>query len=272
MVTISQKLKSVGASVGGKISSALPSSVSKAVTSAGQALYSVAKYIPPVKLAVEKPAVSLSLAAAGVGIAAVGVPATITGTTAVAKAAIKHPKQTVIAAVAAPAVYGVVKQTGTFESAKAIAKAPSELAQFGGDVANLAQNPSLESAKQLIQESPIISTAVAAAGALALGKALVPAVVATQQTSAIKEQTEAIKGATAGYVVSPSGTEGVLPLSPSVPVTPPTKTVEAGTQRRRRRIKAKTTTGNITQRVNVLVSNRNAIATKKYIRRNVLAY
>lgn|SRR5574340_96442 len=269
MVTISQKLKDIGVSVGQKIASVVP--FSEQITSAGKAVYSVAKYIPPVKLAVEKPAVSLGLAAAGVGVAVVGVPASI----AAAKAVVpKTTKGKIIAGVAAPVVIGAVSQQ-PLKAAKTIASAPSELSQFGGDIANLAASPSLESAKELFKESPVLTTAALAAGAVALGKGVIPAIATARQTEAIQEQTAAIQAATAGLPLDKTGTGASVPassLAPSIPVTPSTKTVEAGTQRRRRKIKGKMTTGNITQRVNVLVSNRNAVATKKYIRRNVLAY
>lgn len=77
-------------------------------------------------------------------------------------------KGKVIAAVAAPIVVGAVIKEPTKVLSK-VAAAPSELAQFGGDVATFAAEPSLETAKQIIKESPIISAGLALAGVAAVG-------------------------------------------------------------------------------------------------------
>jgi hypothetical protein len=183
-------------------------------------------------------------------------------------------KGKVIAAVAAPVVLGAVAKQPIKAISTAI-KAPSELAEFGGGISTLLAEPSLASAKALFKESPLLTGATLAAGAVIAGKGIFPAIAIAQQTQAIQEQTEALRGATAG-LATPSGgippTYATAPMA-TVPVTPPTQTVTAGaiTRRKRRSLK-KVMQGNISQRVNVLVSqNRNSI-TKKYLRRNVIAY
>lgn len=175
-------------------------------------------------------------------------------------------KGKVVAAVAAPVVVGAISKQPV-ASLKFVAKAPGELSQFGGDVATFATNPSLESAKQIIKESPVIS---AGAGLLLVGgaaKAIIPAIATTRQTEAIQEQTKAIKG----YSSLPEVTkeEKVISAMPSQPETlAQTQIISKTVPRARRKAKAKEKPMNISQRVSVLVSN-NRIE-KKYLNRIVL--
>jgi hypothetical protein len=271
MVTLSQKLKTIGQSVGQKIASVVPFGTQ--LTTASKAITKYASYIPPVKLAVEKPAVALGLAAAGAGIAAVGVPAAIAGAKAIIP---KTTKGKVIGVVAAPVVVGIVSKA-PLQSAKAVISAPSELAEFGSGIAQLATEPSLESAKELFKESPILTGASLAAVAVIAGKGIFPAIATARQTEAIQEQTAAITAATGAalptekpnYTTSPVG----VPSSPTVPVTPQTQTVAATGIRKARKKSKQRFFPSVSQRVNVLVSNRNRTSiTKKLIRKEVLAY
>ena len=181
-----------------------------------------------------------------------------------------------VAAVATPVVVGAIIKEPT-AVAKAVAKAPSELAQFGGDVATFASNPSLETAKEVIKESPLISAAV---GAIAVGgaaKAILPAIATSRQTEAIQEQTEAIKAAIPTTPIY-SGDQGfkITEIKPAQPQTiAQTKTVSSDTvkkPRKRSTIKKREPTS-INQRVNVIVSNRSSsigIRNTKFIKERIL--
>lgn len=222
-------------------------------------------------------AIGAVLAAPAVG----GAVAARGGVAAVAKTAAKSlipstAKGKVIAAVAAPVVVGAVVKEPV-KAAKTIFNAPSELAQFGGDVASLAANPSLENAKQLVKESPLIS---AAAGLLVAGgavKTIAPAIATIKQTAAIKEQTAAIEGATQS-LTTPQGitvtdlTKVQTPLTPITPQTAPVSSISTPKTRRRGVRKFKMPSVNQSVRVNVINSSKSVgiSQTKKYLNKRTL--
>lgn len=211
------------------------------------------------------------------------------GTAAVVKSAAASlipatAKGKIIAAVAAPIVVGAVMKEPT-KSIQAVVKAPSELAQFGGDVATFAANPSLESAKEIIKESPLITTAATALGVIAVGKAVLPAIATAKQTGAIQEQTEAYKQYTAGLEQAAAGitkpqlisvTDLSTPNKDILPMTPQTQTlssVPTGTKTRKRRArKAVLPAINQNVRVNVINSSKSVgiSQTKRYINKGLL--
>jgi len=210
--------------------------------------------------------------------AAVGIGAVASGGTAAiatgAKALIPSTaKGKIIAAVAAPIAIGAVVQAPV-QTAKAVASAPSELAEFGGGIAKLITQPSVESAKELFEDSPILTTLTGAALVGGAAKSILPAIATTRQTAAINEQTEALKSITGGV-------SGILPVEKEAvvgstkPITPPTETISAGVKRKpsRKRLKAPVSP-NISQRVNIMVSNKNSSVgirqSKKYLNREVL--
>jgi hypothetical protein len=175
-------------------------------------------------------------------------------------------KGKIIAAVAAPVVIGAVIREPA-ATAKVIAQAPSQLAQFGGDVAGFAANPSVESAKQIVKESPIISAAVGVVVAGAAAAAILPAISSARQTAAIKEQTEVIGGIgvvdkSQGYFDTPASNNSPIPQ------TPATETMKTGTTATRKRRKTAKQPMNISQKVNIAISNRSNSQTKRYL--NVL--
>jgi hypothetical protein len=186
-------------------------------------------------------------------------------------------KGKIIAAVAAPVVIGAVSKAPV-QFAKAAIEAPSQLGEFGSGIAQLATKPSLASAKELFKGSPILTTATLAAGAVIAGKGIFPAIATARQTEAIQEQTAAIEAATgvalptekANYTTSPIG----VPSSPTVPVTPQTQTVAAtGIRKARKKSKKERFFPSVSQKVNVLVSNRNRSSiTKSLIKKEMLAY
>ena len=236
-----------------------------------------------------KTVTNVGLAAAavvGVGAVAEG------GLAAVGSAASKlipsTTKGKVIAAVATPVVAGaVLKQPA--KAAETILNAPSSLANFGGNAAELIANPSLSNAKTLIKENPVVAT-LAGAGAVAAiggGVGLAANTVATFVNSrATKANTAATLGGdtttpedTGINVIDKSGQFRIMPveqgaIAPATPITPQTQKVsKSGTVRRRKRKSKSSVPTSISQRVNVVVANKNTttgISNRRFINREVL--
>ncbi len=182
-------------------------------------------------------------------------------------------KGKVIAAIAAPVVLGaVIKEP--IKTAETIAGAPSALANVGANVAQFAADPSLEHAKEIITENPIIVGGAAAAAAILGAKALLPAIVGAKQIEAVQEQTEAIREATSGMktLEQPTTTAPIAPITPATERVVTTAAAKSSTKRKRRSVKAPTQ--NISQRVNVVVANKSTSTglrqTHKYLNRELL--
>jgi len=213
--------------------------------------------------------VSTALVAVGTAkIAAAGVVATAT------KLIPATTKGKVIASIAAPVALGAVVSQPT-KTLSAISQTPGALANVGSNVAGFIAEPSIEKAKEIATENPVIVGAIATAGLLAVGSKVIPAVATYTQTQAIQEQTSAIKGAT-GLVVESGKDKDVITIPAQqtnpIPQTAQTQVIKTGavTSTRRKRKKAVIMPQNISQRVNVLVNNDNRHATKNYIKREVL--
>jgi len=179
-------------------------------------------------------------------------------------------KGKVIAAVAAPVVVGAVVNQPV-KSLTTVAKAPSELATFGGGIANFAASPSIESGKQLVSESPLLASA---AGLLIAGGAvakLAPAIATARQTEAIQEQTQAMLDQKEITVIDKSADFKTMPsesLAPQAPVAPQTQKTSATTPKKRKKHVSKPTITSVSQRVNVIVANKQS---NKYIKESVYA-
>lgn len=176
----------------------------------------------------------------------------------------------ITAAVALPVAGAVIKQPAA--TLGAVSKLPTGLVNVGGNIAELAVNPSLENVKNLVKENPVI---VGAAAAVALGAGaakLIPALAVSEQTKAIKEQTKAIEQQ--GISVVDKSSE--FYSSPSVPVTPQTQNIEGikvSTRRKKRTKKA--VMPSVNQKVNVIVNNKVSSVglrqNKNYLKEVVLA-
>lgn len=187
-------------------------------------------------------------------------------------------KGKVIAAVAAPVVIGAVVQEPA-AAAKAIANTPSALANVGGNIAKVAANPTLENVKELVTENPVILAGAAIIGTGVAAKTILPAIAVSRQTAAIEEQTKAIQDTT--YSTQPVQLVQVPAVSkaieadtrtPTQPVTPATHTPTATTKAKKKRKAQKSQIPSISQRVNVIVSNKsNSVGMKNYLKREVLA-
>lgn len=186
---------------------------------------------------------------------------------------------------AVPVVAGaVLKQPAA--AAKAVASTPGALVNFGGNVSEFVANPSLQTAKNIVSENPVIAGVVGTAGALALGRAAVgvgSVIASSSMTSAIKEQTAAILGGkqsqdltdqerldlnkALGNTVTPSQALPVTatPISATSPVLPATQTVSSSVpSKRKRKQKRKIEAQNISQRVNVLINSGKFINKRSY--------
>lgn len=176
-------------------------------------------------------------------------------------------------AVAAPIVYGVVKSNP--EGAQnAIAAAPGNLANFGQNVGDLVNNPSLETLKETFKENPVISTVVAGAGVAAIGGGIGLAAnsVATYLNSkATKANTAATLGGDGTLPSNDTSSGGsVLTTNTAVPTTAATGSIKTGTgltstKRKKKRSKAAAKPQNIFQRVNITFDN-DKIDNKKYLK------
>lgn len=228
---------------------------------------------PVIKTALETVA-NHPYATAGVvagGITAIKTPAIIP---TVAKAVTpKTPKGIVTAAIATPVVFGAVLKEPT-KTIKAAVSAPSELAQFGGDIATFAANPSVSNAKNIIEQSPLISAAagiVAGAGIIKAGSSIIGGAL---QREAIQDQTKTLEAALTSKPMT-----SITPISPQTPITPATQPLiaTAGGNTRvstKKRSRSQAKPSNINQRINLIVSSRSNSTgikpTKRIINREVL--
>jgi hypothetical protein len=184
-------------------------------------------------------------------------------------------KGKVVAAVVAPIVASAVIQKPSL-----ITEVPSKVLNFQTNVGSLVANPSVSSAVSLVKENPVISSVLLGAGALALGKGVAGTVATISNTLAVKESTKATKEAVAALPTSAAPTEQVIkvtdksqPLSTvaAVPVTPQTQTVSSGVSKPRKKRSYKAKINAMSQRVNVIVSNKNSVGnTKRYINNRIL--
>lgn len=170
-------------------------------------------------------------------------------------------KGKVIAGISAPVVIGAVAQNPT-KAATSLVNAPSELFNLGSDLSKVAANPTKENIKELITESPILL----GTGALLTGGAILKATSGIANTLAVNELTETIKeNPNQGFLVTDkSGEIKTNTLSPISPVTPKTNNISSTSTRARRARRRKTTPPlNISQKVNIMVSQSQ---NKKYIK------
>lgn len=191
------------------------------------------------------------------------------------------PKQKVITALAAPVVVGAVIQQPK-EIAQAVASTPASLANFGGNIAELVASPSIEKAKDIYKENPILTGAAATAAAFLTAKTIAPAVGNIIQTQAIKEQTEVIKDVSKPTIIkepvvskdtTPALTTATTNAAPITPITAKTQPIYAttGTVTKKRSKKRSPKITNISQRTNVILQNKvSNIANRRYLNKRLL--
>jgi len=192
-------------------------------------------------------------------------------------------KGKIIAAVATPVIVGAVTREPEKTLSTAI-NAPKELSQFGGDVATFAASPSIDTARAVITESPIISSAVAVAAAGAVGSVVAPVVGGYLQRETIQEQTKTLEKAIStaqpipesGIIKVPPQSEQLQKEQPlgdggSAPL-PETTIINAPKKRYKRRQKQKTPS--VRQSVKININNRPVglkIENKRYLNELIIA-
>jgi hypothetical protein len=181
----------------------------------------------------------------------------------------KTVKGRVIAAAAAPVVAGAVIRNPV-GAVKAPVKAVSNLSELGGDLSDFAKDPSLESAKNVIKGSPVITGAVALGGAALALPTAAGLVSGALTRDAIGDVGEDIKEAvvqqppTLQNQVNPAklGQEPSVGVATS-PVLPETQSIAKKPTQRRRRKKTPSVRNSV--RVNIVNSPRFS-QSKKYIK------
>lgn len=195
------------------------------------------------------------------GALATGVTSTITS---LAKSLVPKSALGKVAAIAAVPIAAPVLISSP-KAREKLVNSPSELAQFGTDLGKLAEEPSTENLKNLVKESPIITTGILTTLGIVGAKTILPALqtkAVKEQTEAINKQTEAIENLPTTPVIMPTETKEIeVTQKPAQPSNlAETKTITSDTPkkaRKRSRIK-KNYGGNVNQRVNVIVSTRNS--------------
>lgn len=189
---------------------------------------------------------------------------------AITKAVIPTTLKGAVLETGAVLVGGGIVASNPLKALDVVAKTPQGLANVGVNIGNLASNPSIENAKNLVVENPVIVGLAAAAG-LAIGaKTILPALVTSRQIQATQEQTKAIEGSTKGLTSGDTSSQlQTQPYNPNiapVPVTPQTKTITAGTTTTRRRRKSSSKSANrISQSVKISFDN-DKVDNKRYIK------
>ncbi len=246
--------------------------VEKAVSTVYQATLAKIPGVSQVKSFVEK---NPEVAVGGLAISATGLGAKTIAKGVVSSAPALIPSTTkgkVVGAVAGLATAGAIAKAPQ-ATISAIAKTPGAIANFGGNVAKFASSPSVETAKQIVTENPVISAGVGLVAGAGIVKAVAPAIATARQTEAIQEQTEVLKETArskeTGVSVTPLVPQQIAPTSP---VTPQTQTLASTTPKKRKRRAKKAPRPSIKQSVNIAIQNNNTgiRATKKYLNREVL--
>jgi len=127
------------------------------------------------------------------GAAVLALPIAAAGVGTVAKAAVTNPIKTSAVVIGGGVLSSSQKSQNVVSTQ--IAKAPSNLANFGTNIGNAVDNPSIASITEIAKENPILTSIVGAAAAYGTYKAVSPAVNAFstfQNTQAIQEDTQAV--------------------------------------------------------------------------------
>lgn len=189
----------------------------------------------------------------------------------------------IIAGLAAPAVVTAVANNPKIITEAA--KLPAKSAAFGADVGKATANPTKENLLNIAKENPLITGLVVGAGALTLGKTLLPtagAITNIQTKEAVQDLTSQLQSLPTAAVppvvdTSKSLTTTQTPFSPTTAVTAATAPLPttSGTRKVAKRASKKAIPQNISQRVNVVVQNKNSSVgirqSKNYLKRSILA-
>lgn len=169
----------------------------------------------------------------------------------------------VIASVATPIVVGAVA-SNPLKAVESIASVPQSLGNIGVNVATFASNPSIENAKSIITENPVVSTLLAVGGAVAVGAGVSGVVASAINTQATRANTKAVQEnlipQTPSVVEVPktSATDGGnVPITPTGPITPQTVYLDDKPSSKRRKTSSKPRRTTISQKTNIIINQQN---------------
>lgn len=159
------------------------------------------------------------------------------------------PTGKIVAVAATPVVIGAVASNPSLIGKTA--RAPKELSQFGSDVGGFVKNPSIESAKNIIKGSPLISTGIAAAGIAAIGPGLANTIATAANTRALNRST--IESSPPFIVPSENFVASSIPLTPETQVLG--REVKSGVARKSRRLTTVSRSNSPSVRISLLNQN-----------------
>lgn len=202
-------------------------------------------------------------AAVGAGVLAAATPV---GQAIASKVIPKSLGGKIAAGVAAPIIVGAVAENPV-KAAKAAGKTATGLVNFGGNVASFAEDPSLQGAKDIFKENPVITTLLGGAGVLAVGGGLGLAA----NTAATFLNTQATNQDTNQGLLGSSDADFLPPVTSQqmvagsqVPVTAETQNLSTGSSSRRKKSKKVVEPMKINNRVQVVIQNKNYINPRSY--------
>lgn len=181
----------------------------------------------------------------------------------------------IAAAAAVPIVAGVVA-SNPIASFNAVAQAPSSFANFGYNVGDFAQNPSVEGAKKIFRENPIVAGIVGTLGVIGVGGGLGLAAntIATLINSkATRQNTEATTGGSGLPAGQSTSNDGSLVTDTSTfpsggqGATNQVTSGNSSLSPRRRSSRKPQKPQNISQKVNIVVDTQ---GNDKYIKETVI--
>jgi len=188
--------------------------------------------------------------------------AALVGASGVVSKVLPSTKSKVIAAVATPAAV-----TYFADKPQDIVGIPVSTAKFSSAVGSVLGNPSVSGVKDLIKENPVASSLVLGAAALTIGKGTAGLVASVANTAAIRANT-ASSGVQTLELPSSTTSGGIIGTEPETLETNTQGVQTQATQSlntpKRRRTAKKSKQPIMSQRVNVIVSNRN-IGNKRYL-------
>lgn len=131
-------------------------------------------------------------------------------------------KGKVIAAVAAPVILGAVIQNPV-KSIDVATSAPGKLANVGANLSNLIADPSIENAKNLYKENPLITGAATAAAVVAVGLGTANIISNITNTAAVKANTKAtIDAGETGLTTQPFQSQNpIVNITNQIPTAAP---------------------------------------------------
>lgn len=218
-------------------------------------------------------------------VATLAAPAAALGTAkAIGSAATASTTGKIATVAAVPVAVGFVVSSPK-KTTKAIATAPAALSNFGANVGEFVEQPSIEKAKDIVAENPIISAGLLAAGAVAAGKLATGAATSIANTLAVQKNTKVAEKLLETTATTPTYVSDVLaaesnqliPLSSNksvsaVPLTPETqvigKAVTTKSVAKRKRTPLKRYNGGQRQSLRVNIFNQ----TKSLYRGSAISY